>query len=739
MLYESGEFESTAEQSRLLNLLCFLCWNAGAKDKAQEHSRKCIQLEKENIVALCNRVWMTRKDGHLTEADKELNHVEEIAKSRSDLLLRGKAEIAYSYSVFGPHYFLKSMELYEELLENIIDKCIEFNLVQLWKMDLGIIYRKFCNAGNTISTKEWEQKNKDNCMRKAASMLYEVASSKSPARWRGRCYATLGEFSYSTFTGTGLTKGKEELFPAAIKYKNTESLLNLALQLCDDDSEILNICGKNFKYLKKLDKAENVLRQSLEKRETSYAHYHLALVLKSKLYARYLEARSYRPGKKVSEKSRDGDVSHEQLKSGEHVQFNERSQHHPITKYERARQNRKFHFSSNSRRNVGKNYSGEVDASFGRSQHSGRSNRGRSIGKADPTSIRKETNFSHELSIIKARTAVLLNAKSELMATGNDECEQYVSEHVCLPVNEQHPDPYRSQQDGWMALPMLNDMFNPQESDKAMLEELLELRNMLRQYGDLSGLHDMIMKPEEEIHENIKTLLKQKEFEKASALLAVQNCVQDTRISKGLQKLAYVKYAFNLVRINKMEEASQRLQQAFAVDCSDNSELEYDIFFLYDEETDTKIDGEPTPASFLSKTVGEFSVCESGLRFTRNSHQVKPGRWRAQEQTKLMQSSMHIVLILDENEEPKGELQYFINIAKEIHNVIKSKLSLILVDDSPCPLDLKPFPHMHFERKLIQCPDSYILWVRKFFFNLLDVSDSEDNVCDSLDTCLRVY
>ncbi|KAL3881203.1 hypothetical protein ACJMK2_027659 [Sinanodonta woodiana] len=841
--YESGEFESTAEQPRLLNLLSFLCWNAGVKEIAHGQSRKCIELEKENIVALCNRVWMTRKDGHLTEADEELNEVEEIVKARPDLLLRGKGEIAYSYSVFGPEYFLKSMKLYEELLESITDICIESNLVQLWKMDLGILYRKFCNVGNTIATKQWEQKDKDTCMKNAAALLYEVASSDSPARWRGRCYAALGEFSYSTSTGTVLKKGKEDLFPFEIKDKDTESLLNLALQICDEDSGILNICGKTFKYLKKLDKAEEVLMKSLEKRETALAHYHLALVLKNRLKERYFEARGYHPEKEVSNTSQNAEVSHEPLKSREQVQSNE---YNPDIVYERCRQNQ-VHAGSDRLRNRDKNYSGEVNTSCSRSHHHGRSHRGRGIREADHTSIIKEANSYHELSITN------LNENFELMAVGNDECEKHVFEHVGFPVNERHPDPSTSEQylkraitkgykhvwiipnsedivverifdhlnkaikdgnawaslekgivlrqiqkpkeaieaflatlemegfktsiidiscyehlgasynemaereinseqkrkfstnavkyllkaieklatkahalhflkDGWMALPMLNDIFNPKQSDDAMPKELKELSKMLEQYDGLSGLRDMIMKPEEEIHENIKTLLKQKEFEKAAALLAVQNCAQSTRIDKRLRKLVYLEYAFNLT---EMKEASQRLKQAFAVDCSDNSEVKFEIFFLYDEEAENTTDGELTPASFISKTVEKFVVCESGLRFTKNSDNVTPGTRTGPEQAKLMKSTMHIVLILDANEEPSEDLLYFIEIAKQIYIDKTSKLSLILVDDTPCPPDLKPFPQIHFERKLMQCQNH---WARKFFYTLLDVNDTEDNV-----------
>ncbi|KAL3881195.1 hypothetical protein ACJMK2_027652 [Sinanodonta woodiana] len=282
----SNEYESNTERIRMYNLLSFLYWSVNERDDAYSYNSKALDLDKENMVSLFNKLWMRREEGHLTEANEEFKR---LAESNHNLLLIGKAEIAYCYPIFGPSYLLKSKDMLEEVVRSLNDKDFHSETIFLLKLDLGIIYRKLCNFGN-MPRQGWEGRDEEECIKRGAELLYEVACSNSPARWRGRCWASLAELLHGTSQGVRLIKySKEELFPKAINEKNTESLLDLAMETCVEDSHILKISGKLYKYLRKLDKAEEVLRKSLTKEKTSYAHHHLALVLKQKLKNKLFE------------------------------------------------------------------------------------------------------------------------------------------------------------------------------------------------------------------------------------------------------------------------------------------------------------------------------------------------------------------------------------------------------------------------------------------------------------------
>ncbi|KAL3881185.1 hypothetical protein ACJMK2_027642 [Sinanodonta woodiana] len=138
-------YDSTTERIRMYNLLTFLNWRANENDDAYSYNRKALELDKENIVSLFNRLWMRREDGYLTEANEELNRLAKLAEANTNLLLIGKAEIAYCYPIFGPSYLLKSKDMFEDVVRKLVDKDIHPDSIFSLKLDLGIMYRKLCN------------------------------------------------------------------------------------------------------------------------------------------------------------------------------------------------------------------------------------------------------------------------------------------------------------------------------------------------------------------------------------------------------------------------------------------------------------------------------------------------------------------------------------------------------------------------------------------------------------------
>ncbi|KAL3881184.1 hypothetical protein ACJMK2_027641 [Sinanodonta woodiana] len=793
----SDEFESVTERIRMYNLLTFLNWRADERDDAYSYNRKALDLDKENMVSLFNRLWMRRDDGYLTEANEELNRLAKLAEANNNLLLIGKAEIAYCYPIFGPSYFLKSKDMLEDVVRKLSDNDINPDTMLLLKLDLGIVYRKLCNFGN-MPKEGWEDRNEEECIKRGAELLYEVACSDSSARWRGRCWASLVDILHVTSKGVRLNKyRKEELFPKEIKENNIESLIDMAMETCGEDSHVLKISGKLYRYLKRLDKAEEVLRKSLCKEKTAYAHHHLALVLKQRLKDRLFENKHPNNGNsdrydRISTCIRHktflaNDVS--QDASGNNVpsqsptrEYDDNSQEMPKTDIiTTVSANEKSMSATSETEKSVKSSTREYDGNL-QDTNTKQTTRAFAKGFDRVFSIPEDEDksvqeilyhldeaiqygngwASLEKGIIlrqikkykQACDTFLLTLKLEGSISAILEVSCYENLGACCrDIAEQETDSERKREreidaviywkkaldkiaskegktlnfpkEEWMSYPVLKNMFQHRQPDIATLKALAELGEKLERPAETRSFYREISElGENEAHDptiicgEIKTLLKENLYEEAAQMLE-KRLRENIHISKTFCKLVYLECAFYFVSIGKIENSGEKVRQAFDADIENSTaKLNFDIFFLYDEDTDT--DG---AISILAKELEDLLSGKFGLRITSNSQNVDAGKQRLAEQTKKMKSSKHIVLIMDTNEEPRSDLEYFIGIAQEIRRNNKSILNIILVDDCTCPLDLNVFPTMHFESTRLKSKDDLVQWIRDFIFHLLSVDD----------------
>ncbi|KAK3608433.1 hypothetical protein CHS0354_035434 [Potamilus streckersoni] len=626
--YAGDEFDSNTERTRTYNLLSFLQWEAGERENAQELNRKVLELQNKNIVALCNRVWMIREDGRLTEADKKLTEVEKLVKCNQDLLFQGKAELAYSYSAFGPFCFSQSVDMYTQLLEETANKEIDTEDLQLWKLDLGLIYRKYCNSGSILPKEDWKERNKDDYIKKAALLFTEVASANCPVRWKGRCLASLAELSFSIYTGIQVTKSQLELFPKEYADKDVETLLNLALEACMEDSHVLKVCGKYFKYLRKFDKAEELLRKSLSIRKNSFSHHHLALVLKKKLKFRIYEERKNRDRRNHENENRPKEYENcydkkspdNEILPTEEIIY--RTSSNPSTHNQVERSD---HYTCKiSKTNV------EIRSSKKNSQNNtsemGRIEEG--VVPADPIPnsekeavteilyhLDKAIEFGNEWAAVE-KGIVLRQIKEHKRAfesflwtlnmkqLGTTMITVSCYEHLgacCRDIAKDEVNPeekktleadaikyfrkaietiaYKASKeldflkDVSMAYPTLKHMFQSQNGGIKTLKELVEVSKMLEKYGETLEFYEQIKALDEEqlkdpaiIRGEIEILLAKREFDQAAVLLDLQNCTKvKDEINKEFCMLVYLECAFHLINDKINQNAHRRFRQAFDI------------------------------------------------------------------------------------------------------------------------------------------------------------------------------
>ncbi|KAK3608436.1 hypothetical protein CHS0354_035437 [Potamilus streckersoni] len=765
----SDEFESTTERVRIYNLVSFLHWSVNDEDVANMYSRMALELDKENIVSLSNRIWMKREEGHLTEANEELKKLAKLVDSEHDLLILGNAEIAYSYSVFGPSYLLKSKDMLEEVVRDMGEKDIDPITLTLSKLDLGIIYRKLCNFGN-MPRQGWEKRNEEGCIKRGAQLLYEVARSNSSPRWRSRSWASLAELLHGTSKGVRFTKYRiEVLFPKEVKDTGVECLLDLAMETCDKDSHVLKICGKLYRYLKKLDKAEIALRKSLTIRKTSYAHHHLALVLKQILKDKLFANRHHHNENSdrydpistcIRHKTFLPNVTQGSKESNCPSRYSPRRHDHNKQAFSQTEtrttvvRNKKFVSTTSKKEKRVKSSTIETDSTL---QHTSNKLSTRAIAKgldrvfSIPDDEEKNVQeilyhldeaihfgngwASLEKGIVlrqikkfdEALFTFLMTLKMEDSITAILEVSCYENLGACCrDIAEKEADlelrrkreidaviywrkaldkiaskegkTLHFLKEEWMSYPTLKDMFQHQQLDAEMLKALAELGEILERPAETRSFFQEILKlggneanDPTIISGEIKTLLMENRYEDAAQMLEKSE-TEGIEINRNFRKMVYLECAFYLVNIGKTENASERFRQAF--DINSLTKSDFDIFLIYDDNEDAEID---KPMFDLAEKLEDFFSGNCGLRITSNSKNVDPRKQRWAEQTRQMECSEHIILLLDTNKEPRGDLEYFIGIVQGISKNNTSILTIILVDECTCPPELAIFSTMHFE------------------------------------------
>ncbi|KAK3608435.1 hypothetical protein CHS0354_035436 [Potamilus streckersoni] len=263
----------------------------------------------------------------------------------------------------------------------------------------------------------------------------------------------------------------------------------------------------------------------------------------------------------------------------------------------------------------------------------------------------------------------------------------------------------------WMSYPVLKDMFQHRELDVGTLKALADLGEILERPVETRSFVQEILKLGGDeanapiiISGQIKILLKENRYEDAAQMLEKSE-------TEGIK----------IIR-RQIEKGGKRFRQAFDIEIDNSMAISnFDIFLLYDEHTETD-----ETIFVLADKLEDFMSGNFGLRITSNSKNVDPQKQRWAEQTNQMESSNHIILLLNTNEEPRGDLEYFIAISQGISKKKKSILNIILVDQCTCPLELTIFPTMHLESKQHICKDDFIQWIRDFIFHLLRVDDNEE-------------
>ncbi|KAL3836541.1 hypothetical protein ACJMK2_021965 [Sinanodonta woodiana] len=706
---ESGEVECTKERVKINNILSFLSWKLNKKNEAETYLKLVLSADEQNINARCSQIWMDWASGLKTAAIETLEKLSQEDESSDEFKQhhnRAKAETAYYCSVSGPSHFHHSVSLYDEIIFNS-----NGDETDVWRFDRAIVLRKICNDENITRNKEYQELKYEDYMKKAAHELHALTRSGIGKRKIAVCWVSLGELLTIFERRQRPSINQSDIFPEELAEANIETLLENALSEKKDDTHVLKVCGKIFRYINKFDRTEECLIKSLELRKTSYAYHHLALVLIEKIKVQGKEQEksnvATRRRYQISEKGKS--------LAPEIIQY-----------LEEARQMNRNEWASFE---LGLLYLSldQPAKAFGTF--------------SDTLKLRKEPSLVMEINCYEhqgfCRLDLAKAAKNAVDAHRHEEdAKYYFLKAIRLAACN------ASQLIHWkeecIALPTLKEMFEAKERNIITLRELSELNRMIGEHGKALSFYDEIIKMDPEqandslfIRGKIHTYLDAKQYADAATFLDLMSCTKGEQlIPLELYADVYLKFAFYCIENNRPpKEFRKRLRQAFSaskktVDGKYN--FKFDIFLLHDE--DAISDG--LKEKFLQEFTNYLAPSDdrlSGLHITMNSENVQPGRNVRPEQIKQMEDSAYIIVVMDEEETQSPNFKQYLQIAQDIHHDSSNRTTLvsILLNDRICPREMIVYPTMAFKKDVFhdKYPDhSFVQWLKECLHKILAVN-----------------
>lgn len=283
---EDAVFDLDEEYIRDYNLISYLYWSLGERNRALEYNAKALGKDKINLIAAANQTRFYLSLNEPAQLQNAYTNLVTVKKQNNyeTILLSGQAEIAYNYTRLGFRQYEKAVKEFQNILEKaqLIDD-IDQSVIFLWKFGLGLTFRRLSHTGNIGN--EFQAAAADERLKDAVRIFVEIIESDwMSQRCKALAYVQLAD----SFFNVKLAKKKyRDYFPEKYCKLEEDDFYQKAESICPKEPYILERYGKYLRTQRSLEEAEDRLRKSISIRPTSTAHHHLALTLKFKLYKQY--------------------------------------------------------------------------------------------------------------------------------------------------------------------------------------------------------------------------------------------------------------------------------------------------------------------------------------------------------------------------------------------------------------------------------------------------------------------
>ncbi|XP_076457660.1 uncharacterized protein LOC143291599 [Babylonia areolata] len=260
-------YKTSLETARARNLLAFALYTLGRPDDALKELDRVLSMEDQtnNLVTLANKAVILWRECELSRAQDQLEHLNGIQGGADFqyLVVKAKAELAFSYTRLGPKFSPSAVKLFQEVIPNAQEPEI-----WLWNFGLALTKRRALSADHetllSTPTDRIEAESRD-----ILGLFLRVANNCSCPNLKAKTYAEIATL-LSLFSGKSIGTSLCDMVgmrPRRVCYQ--------ALEYDRNDRSVLSKCGIVLKVCGDYHNARHFLEESLRLRPSSKGHHHL--------------------------------------------------------------------------------------------------------------------------------------------------------------------------------------------------------------------------------------------------------------------------------------------------------------------------------------------------------------------------------------------------------------------------------------------------------------------------------
>ncbi|XP_045195902.2 uncharacterized protein LOC123551215 [Mercenaria mercenaria] len=294
-----NEFSTNMEKIRVKNLLSYLYYNLGERNKAAEYNQTVLELSPNNVIALTNKAWFSLRDRkNVIACQKVCEHLKSLRSDRLTSIV-AKAEVAFTYSRLGLKHYQKAVSEFE----NVLQECKKVNeetetasssvdcstrdripaeYICVWMYGRALCQQRLSNFHNMYDVCKTE-KLKENCkltldLFKSIIELNEC-DNECIKRYKARSYIEVGLTAYDVNRNrTVFPRGMANLLPEhSPLLMQTANYFTTALWYFPEDVFVLERSGKYFRYENDVEQSIHLLIKAIQIKPTSFGYHHLAI------------------------------------------------------------------------------------------------------------------------------------------------------------------------------------------------------------------------------------------------------------------------------------------------------------------------------------------------------------------------------------------------------------------------------------------------------------------------------
>lgn len=275
----SNGFVLLEEELQVYNLISYLSFRLGKADIAFDFNKKVLQKDKSNGIALANRARFNRNLLYFSDAEDDVNQLERlyaIDNAAVTIKVLAEGELAYSYARFGPKFHELAISKYESIFKAA--PVVRKDVLILWKYDYCLCLRRTLHL---FTIPEHPDRDSIKTIRTACEVLSEIIDISDLQVYTARAWTELGQLTYNVEKmPESLGLDILECIPAQKRCDKSKNYFDRAIELGNNDFDVLEVCAKFYRYYNRLKLAVSLFEEALKRRQTSAGYHHLALSVK---------------------------------------------------------------------------------------------------------------------------------------------------------------------------------------------------------------------------------------------------------------------------------------------------------------------------------------------------------------------------------------------------------------------------------------------------------------------------